>query len=784
MLLVRKKQLWNKRTVLGVFATVLLTLAWWGSTVSVSANSSTIYVATNGNNGNSGSQNQPLKSIQSAIDRAQAGDTIYVRGGTYNEALLITKSGTVQKPIRLHAFPGELPIIDGRYNLPTGTNAGCSNVAPKHCFVYQPLVSIRGSHWEFSGFQIIRSNGRGIGVSSPRGTKTRNVLIDSCIVNGVRSAGVHVLNSSGVTVQQCEVTDSANFATHARSAQQLNWPVIVNVVGSDHVMIRKNKVHENWGEGVAAGRNSTHVTIEDNVVFDNYALQIYLQRSQDVLVQRNLVYHTNAPKFRRGGNPSSCIVINNEGSFSGSLVTKRLKVLNNVTTGCGQGIAIWGNSGTNVQTSDVEIAHNVVANAVRNTATAPVGILIIPRTKLNNITVHKNVVLQGKGHSVYFPASNTVSINNNIWSHQPKQGGKGNNNQIADPQLKNPNQTLQPGQVQVDWFKPKNGSPAIAMGAGPYEYVNVANVGMPTVANGPVAPSGGNPVPGPQPTPAPVDSPTEPTPLVLYEFNENGGNTVKDVSNNAERIDLKINNTNAVKWTQDGLKVVSPVMIKSTKPSRQLANTCRNSDELTIDMWITPANVQQDGPARIVSMSNTTTSRNFTIGQGQWKNRPKDVFDVRLRTTETNANGEPSLVSKRGAVKAAKVHLLYSRQSDGTTQLYVDGVKVATGRVQGELNGWNNGYSLLLANEATGDRPWLGTYHRLAIYCEALEPSEAPGTENRTAAAEFDLLDEAEPSPDELDVTTEQLDELLHEFELSPDGNLLQPGIFLPFVSQ
>lgn len=782
MSLVRKKQLWNTRVVFGVFTTVLLLLAWWSNTASAYTGD-TIYVATTGNNGNSGSKSQPLRTIQRAIDKASAGDTIYVRGGTYNESLLITKSGTAQNPIRLHAFPGELPVIDGRYTLPTGTTAGCSDVTPKHCFVYKPLVSIRGSHWEFSGFKVIRSHGRGIGVSSPRGTKTRNVLVDSCIVDGARSAGIHVLNSTGVTVQRCDVSNAANFATHSRSAQQLNWPVIVNVVGSDYVMIRKNKIHESWGEGVAAGRNSTHVTIEDNVIFDNYALQIYVQRSQDVIVQRNLVYHTNAPQFRRGGNPSSCIVINNESGFSGSLVTNRIKVVNNVATGCGQGIAIWGNSGSDVRTSNVQINHNVVANAIRNTATTPVGILVNPRAKLYNISVRKNVVLQDTGHSVYLPSTSAVSVVSNIWSRLPKVGGSGTNNQIADPQLRNPYQTLRPDQVQVDWFKPKSGSLATSMGAGPYEYVSVSTAGMPSLATAPVGPSAGNPQPGPTPTP-PTENTNAPQPLVLYEFKENSGSTIRDVSNNAERIDLNINKPSAVRWTQGGLKVVQPVIIRSSKPARQLASTCRDSGELTIDMTVTPANVQQDGPARILTMSSGTLSRNFTVGQGQWRHRPKDVFDIRLRTSETNTNGEPSLVSSRGAVTTAKTHLFYTRQSDGTTQLFVNGNKVATGRVLGDLKGWYAGFSLLLANEASGNRPWLGTYHRVAVYCEALNPPQQSNIDNRTAAADFDLLDIAAPSPDELDVTNEQLDQMLKDFELSPDGNLLQPDVFLPFVSQ
>lgn len=793
MLLIRNLKSWNSSLIIGLLLAQILALILLSSYVTASTGN-TIYVSTTGDNRNSGSQSQPLRSIQRAIDIAQAGDTIYVRGGTYHEALLITKSGTAQRPLRLYAFPGELPVLDGRYNLPTGATGGCSNVAPKHCFVYQPLVSFRGSHWEFSGFKIIRSQGRGIGVSSRPGTKTRNILIDSCLVDNVRSSGIHVLNSAHVTVQRCSVASAGNFATHARSAQELNWPVIVNVVGSDHVTLRKNKIHENWGEGAAAGRNSTHVTIEDNVIFDNYALQVYVQRSQDILVQRNLVYHTNAAQFRRGGNPSSCIVVNNENGFSGSLVTNRVKVMNNITTGCGQGIAIWGNSGTAIRTSNVEISHNIAANAVRNTTSAPVGILVNPKTQLQNVKVHNNIVLQNEGHPVYLPSSDHVRVNNNIWSTSPKAGGRGSNNRVADPQLKDPYQTLRPNQVQVDWFKPKNSSPALAMGAGPYEYVDVSKAGMPAAGSPPVAPSI-RPTSTPEPTattvPAPTSAPpvensTSSAPQVLYDFAENEGTMVRDISNNGDRVDLAISDLGAVRWRPDGLQVLRSVTIKSTQPAIKLADACRDSDELTIDMSITPASVQQDGPARILSLSSSTLRRNFTIGHGQWKNRPKDVYDIRLRTAATNANGEPSLVSERGSVTTAKTHLFYTRGRDGKTNLYVNGAMVATGRVLGDLDSWNRGYSLHLGNEATGDRPWLGTYHRLAIYCQTLDPAQitAASTNKEGTADLTDLLNEPAPSPDELDATTAQLDGFLRIFELSPDGNLLEPNVFLPVVGE
>ena len=42
-----------------------------------------IFVDPNGDDNNSGTINFPLKSIISAVNRIQLGDTIYVRGGIY-----------------------------------------------------------------------------------------------------------------------------------------------------------------------------------------------------------------------------------------------------------------------------------------------------------------------------------------------------------------------------------------------------------------------------------------------------------------------------------------------------------------------------------------------------------------------------------------------------------------------------------------------------------------------------------------------------------------------------
>ncbi|KFA65815.1 hypothetical protein S40285_05364 [Stachybotrys chlorohalonatus IBT 40285] len=74
-----------------------------------------IYVSPSGSSSGTGTQTNPFNSIQSGINRAVAGDTIYLRGGTYSPTtnIQITKSGTSSAPYTLRAYGTERVIIDG-----------------------------------------------------------------------------------------------------------------------------------------------------------------------------------------------------------------------------------------------------------------------------------------------------------------------------------------------------------------------------------------------------------------------------------------------------------------------------------------------------------------------------------------------------------------------------------------------------------------------------------------------------------------------------------------------
>jgi hypothetical protein len=81
----------------------------------VSAAGRTFYVATNGSDSSSGSISHPWRSFHASLTKLRAGDTLYVRGGSYTfkGTNYTTLAGTSTNRILISAYPGERPIFTG-----------------------------------------------------------------------------------------------------------------------------------------------------------------------------------------------------------------------------------------------------------------------------------------------------------------------------------------------------------------------------------------------------------------------------------------------------------------------------------------------------------------------------------------------------------------------------------------------------------------------------------------------------------------------------------------------
>lgn len=167
-----------------------------------------------------------------------------------------------------------------------------------------------------------------------------------------------------------------------------------------------------------------------------------------------------------------------------------------------------------------------------------------------------------------------------------------------------------------------------------------------------------------------------PAPLVQYLFREGKGDVVRDVSEQGEPLDLKIEKTGAVRWLPGGgLQVASPTRIASAGAAGKIARAVGRSGEMTLEAWIKPANTTQAGPARIVTFSADPGRRNFTLGQAAGD------FEVRFRTSTTSPNGEPSLwSSSRDGGDGPRISALRSTAGDLAVLYFAQGGEVTLNR--------------------------------------------------------------------------------------------------------
>ncbi len=209
----------------------------------------------------------------------------------------------------------------------------------------------------------------------------------------------------------------------------------------------------------------------------------------------------------------------------------------------------------------------------------------------------------------------------------------------------------------------------------------------------------------------------------LYTFSEGEGTTIFDRSGSEPALNLNIPtpqnpNNQPVRWIDGGLQIEQRSLIATAAPASRLTEAAQATNELTIEAWVRPANTTQDGPARIVTLSQNERQRNFTMAQ------ENDQYVVRLRTSETNVNGTTRAL-QGGSVTTDRVsHLVYTRTANGTAILYLDGAEVDRNTVEGDFSNWDNDYRLALADEFGSNRAWLGTMHLIAIYNRALSAEE------------------------------------------------------------
>ncbi|MEL7192307.1 MAG: SdrD B-like domain-containing protein [Bacteroidota bacterium] len=206
--------------------------------------------------------------------------------------------------------------------------------------------------------------------------------------------------------------------------------------------------------------------------------------------------------------------------------------------------------------------------------------------------------------------------------------------------------------------------------------------------------------------------------LALYEFDEGAGSTVYDKSSVGTPLNLQIGNTGNIQWLSgNGINIQSATILQTPVAASKIMTACMSSHEVTMEAWVRPQNSSQSGPARIMSISENTAKRNMTLGQSGSR------YIGRVRTGTAN-NGTPDNQGPSSSVSTSQVqHLVYTYEN-GQDKIYLNGALVATRSRSGDFSNWDTGYHLMMGNEMTQDRKWLGEIYLSAVYSRALTPTE------------------------------------------------------------
>lgn len=212
----------------------------------------------------------------------------------------------------------------------------------------------------------------------------------------------------------------------------------------------------------------------------------------------------------------------------------------------------------------------------------------------------------------------------------------------------------------------------------------------------------------------------------LYQFDETDGDLVRDSSGAAEPLDLRIANVGAIERSDGQLVINASTTISSTMPATRMTSAIRASQELTLEAWVVTRPRPQAQPAGpIVTLSGERLRRDMALlherGPGA---TARDRYEARLRVAQSGLNGRDIDVHAPRGPEGTLAHVVYTRDATGHARLFVDGVERKARSHAGPLTGWSDAYHLFLANEPTGNQPWLGAYDLVAIYSRALSPAE------------------------------------------------------------
>lgn len=215
-------------------------------------------------------------------------------------------------------------------------------------------------------------------------------------------------------------------------------------------------------------------------------------------------------------------------------------------------------------------------------------------------------------------------------------------------------------------------------------------------------------------------------PIALYKFDEGSGTIIFDQSGYGAAENLVISEPGKVQWLggSGGIRITSNTTITTDGPSNKIRAALAASNQFTVEVQFNPTSAP-NGPSSVMSIGDGISSRGV-VGGLQNKGMTGN-----LRTTNTPPTGEPGLSPTSGNHVPGSFNGGYGMvMTFNGTQFRLGGRRHADNAMRyrsrsdgGSIN-WAEEVQLALGNELSGNRSYLGTITRVAIYNYALDAGQ------------------------------------------------------------
>jgi parallel beta-helix repeat protein len=424
-----------------------------------SAEATNYFVKDDGNDSNTG-----LSDAQAWLTTAKVngfsfstGDDVYFKcDDTWTEqTLTIDWSGTSGNYVTIGAYygsgtvgvSGNKPIIDG------------NNAAPSSEW-YGLVQTTSSDYVEVKNVRIINSEGRGIRFEGTSGNHLTYLNLTGVETYNTYKNGIQYNYVDYGVADGCEVEGAAMCYPEVACRP---WGGCFAIQHSSNITVQNCEVHEGYGEGIVIAHESHDCTIEENLVYGNRALQIYIGWGYNNIVRRNLCYGTTDTNFHRyTGFCGNGIGIQDE-AWHANPATENNEVYNNLIAFCYSGISLLCGQ-VDGAFKDTEIVGNTIIDCSRG-----IALYDSAAEKSDNVIIKNNIVAcYEQSCTPYWGATSAVDIDfdYNLWSTSVSAVATGANDVVDTPQLSKTSgwQSLAAGDLDGSEFELGTNSPCNSAG--------------------------------------------------------------------------------------------------------------------------------------------------------------------------------------------------------------------------------------------------------------------------------------------------------------------------------